>query len=179
MVKLVRLACRHSAVGALLIGAAAVWAASVAAGSEVEPSSGQTVYVPVYSHIFFGDRGATFNLATTLSIRNTDPGQALSVISADYYDSGGRLLRTYLEKPIALKPLASTEIFIPESDTSGGFGASFLVRWTSEKAIVPPLIECLMIGARSGQGISIVSRGRVVQEASPRRLIPKNAPRSD
>jgi hypothetical protein len=66
-----------------------------------------------------------------------------------------------------LKPLAATEIFIPESDTSGGFGASFIVRWASEKAVVPPIIECLMIGARSGQGISFVSRSRVVQEAPP------------
>jgi hypothetical protein len=165
MVKLVRRTCCRLAAGALLIGAAAGWGAAVAAAADVGRSSGQTVYVPVYSHIFFGDRGATFNLATTLSVRNIDPSHALTVAAADYYDSGGRLLRKYLEKPVALKPLASTEVFIPESDTSGGFGAGFLVRWKSEKPIVPPIIECLMIGARSGQGISFVSPGRVVQEA--------------
>jgi hypothetical protein len=135
-----------------------------AAASEPGRSTGQTVYVPVYSHIFFGDRGATFNLATTLSIRNVDPGQAVSVLTADYYDGSGRLLRRHFNQPVVLKPLASTEIFIPESDVSGGFGASFLVRWKSEKPTVPPIIECLMIGARSGQGISFVSPGRVVQE---------------
>ncbi len=158
--------CRVAA-GVLLLGVIGGWAAPVAAAGETERSWGQTVYVPVYSHIFFGDRGAAFNLATTLSIRNADPGHALSVISADYYDSGGRLLKRHLGAPVVLNPLASTEVFIPESDTSGGFGASFLVRWASEKAIVPPIIECLMIGARSGQGISFVSRSRVVQEASP------------
>jgi len=152
------------AAGALLLGAAGGWTAPIAAAQEVGQSSGQTVYVPVYSHIFFGDRGATFNLATTLSIRNVDPGHTLSVTSADYYDSSGRLLRKYLDKPVVLKPLASSEIFIPESDTSGGFGASFLVRWKSEKPIARPIIECLMIGVRSGQGISFVSPGRVVQE---------------
>jgi len=55
-------------------------------------------------------------------------------------------------------------VFVPESDTSGGFGASFIVRWTSENPVVPPVIECLMIGVRSGQGISIVSPGRVISE---------------
>jgi len=154
------------AAAALLLGLVGAWTSPVAAG-EAERSWGQTVYVPVYSHVFFGDRGTTFNLATTLSIRNADPSQALSVISADYYDSGGRLIKKHLSAPVALNPLASAEIFIPESDTSGGFGASFIVRWASKEAVVPPVIECLMIGARSGQGISFVSRGRVVQETSP------------
>jgi len=151
----------------LLLGMIGVWTHPLATAGEPKRSWGQTVYVPVYSHILYGDRGAAFNLATTLSIRNADPGQSLSVISADYYDSSGRLIKKHLGTPVVLKTLASTEIFIPESDTSGGFGASFLVRWASKEAIVSPIIECLMIGARSGQGISFVSHGRVVQEASP------------
>ncbi len=164
-----RRARRIVSLGALLIGMAAF----AATASEVGRSAGQTVAVPVYSHVFFGDRGATFNLATTLSIRNIDPQQSLAVNSADYYDSGGRLVRKHLAAPVVLKPLASTEVFISESDTSGGFGASFLVRWSADTAIVPPVIECLMIGARSGQGISFVSHGRVVQEAPVRPLKPK------
>jgi hypothetical protein len=160
-----RRACSIFGVGALLIGAAAGWPGLTAAASPVAQSSGQTVVVPVYSHIFIGDRAAEFNLAATLSIRNVDPGRVLSVIAADYYDSAGRLLKRHLPAPVVLKPLASTEVFIPESDTSGGFGASFIVRWVSETAVVPPVVECLMIGTRSGQGISFMSQGRVVQEA--------------
>lgn len=166
MVNLFRSGLRHLAVGAFLLGVACGWTAPDPA-AEGGRTSGQTVYVPVYSHIFFGDRGASFNLAATLSIRNADPAHSLSVTSADYYDSNGRLLKKHFDKPLVLKPLASTEIFIPESDTSGGFGASFIVRWTSEKPVAPPVVECLMIGARSGQGISILSPGRVVPEGSP------------
>ncbi|MGQ9655906.1 MAG: DUF3124 domain-containing protein, partial [Thermodesulfobacteriota bacterium] len=33
---------------------------------------GQTLYVPVYSHVFAGDRESPFYLAATLSVRNTD-----------------------------------------------------------------------------------------------------------
>lgn len=167
MVTCWRIGLGRMAAAVLLLGMIEAWMDPVATAAETERSWGQTVYVPVYSHIFFGDRGAEFNLATTLSIRNADPGHALSVISADYYDSGGRLIKKHLRAPVVLNPLASTEIFIPESDTSGGFGASFLVRWASEKAMIPPTVECLMIGARSGQGISFVSRSRVIQEASP------------
>ena len=167
MVNLFRSGLRHLAVGALLLGVACGWTAPDPAAAEGGRTSGQTVYVPVYSHIFFGDRRASFNLAATLSIRNADPAHSLSVTSADYYDSNGRLLKKHFDKPLVLKPLASTEIFIPESDTSGGFGASFIVRWQSEKPVAPPVVECLMIGARSGQGISILSPGRVVPEGSP------------
>ena len=165
MLNPIRTGRRGLAVGALLMGILWIWGAAAALADPVTRSSGQTVYVPAYSHIFFGDRRAAFNLATTLSIRNADPEHSLSVTSADYYDHNGRLLKKHIDRPVMLKPLASFEIFVPESDTTGGFGASFLVRWKSEKPMVAPIVECLMIGARSGQGISFVSPGRVVQEA--------------
>ena len=36
-------------------------------------SSGQTIYVPAYSHIYTGNREKPFLLTVTLSIRNIDP----------------------------------------------------------------------------------------------------------
>jgi hypothetical protein len=127
-------------------------------------SRGQRVYVPAYSHILIGDRSTPFNLAATLSVRNTDPANAVTVTAIDYYDGSGRLVKRHLERPLGLRPLAATEVFVPESDTSGGFGASFLVTWTAEAAATPPVVECLLIGARSGQGISILSPGRVIEQ---------------
>jgi hypothetical protein len=125
---------------------------------------GQRVYVPAYSHILIGDRAAPFNLAATLSIRNTDPAVPVTVTAVDYYDGSGRQMKRHLERPLVLRPLAATEVFVPENDTSGGFGASFLVTWTAEAAATPPVVECLLIGARAGQGISILSPGRVIEQ---------------
>lgn len=42
-------------------------------------SKGQTVYVPVYSNVFSGPRSLPFQLATTLSIRNTDLSSSLRI----------------------------------------------------------------------------------------------------
>jgi hypothetical protein len=142
-------------------------AASVAAAGGPDRSRGERVYVAVYSHVLFGDHAAPFNLAATLSIRNTDPNQTIRVEAADYHDGGGRLVKRYIDRPRALAPLAATEVFVPESDTSGGLGASFLVRWTSAAPATAPVVECLLIGARSGQGISIVSPGRVIDRTPP------------
>ena len=64
-----------------------------------ELSSGQFLYVPVYSHIYTGDKERPFNLAVTLSIRNTDPRSSLRLTAVDYYDTEGRLVRSYLDAP--------------------------------------------------------------------------------
>ncbi len=42
---------------------------------------GQTIYVPVYSHIYHNNRQEIFNLAATLSIRNTDLEQPIIITS--------------------------------------------------------------------------------------------------
>ena len=137
---------------------------SADAASEMLLSKGQTVYVPVYSHIYSGDREHPFYLAATLSVRNTDPKHAITVLSVDYYDSKGKLLRPYLENPINLKPLATTRYIIKESDKSGGSGANFIVKWKSDIKINAPIIESIMIGTKTQQGISFISRGRAIQE---------------
>lgn len=134
------------------------------AAAEFRLSRGETVYVPVYSNIFVGPRALPFNLATTLSIRNTDPTHPMTITSVDYLDTAGRVVRRYQAKPLGLAPLATHYIHLEEKDTAGGFGAKFIVRWESPRVINTPIIECLMIGATSGQGISFVSPGQEIKE---------------
>ena len=138
--------------------------ASWSAASEVRLSKGQTVYVPAYSNVFTGPRKLPFQLATTLSIRNTDLSSSFQITAIDYYDTGGKLVRRYLEKPQTLGPLASTFVHIEEKDTSGGFGANYIVKWNSDRMMNSPIIECVMIGATGGQGISVVSPGQEIKE---------------
>ncbi|MFZ2087469.1 MAG: DUF3124 domain-containing protein, partial [Desulfobaccales bacterium] len=127
-----------------------------------ELSQGQLVYVPVYSHVYHGDQEHKLLLTGILSIRNIDPGQALTITKADYYDSEGKLIKSYLSKPITLGPLASTRIIVKESDTKGGSGANFLVEWQAKTAVNEPIMEGVMIGAAGQQGISFTSRGKAL-----------------
>ncbi len=127
-----------------------------------ELSKGQTVYVPVYSHIYIGSREKPFLLAATLSIRNIDPEHPISVTVVDYYETQGKFLKHHLEKPLILKPLESERYVIPEKDKTGGSGANFIVEWKSENLTNPPIVESIMIGAQSSQGISFTSRGRAL-----------------
>ena len=134
------------------------------ADSQIKLSSGQTVYVPVYSNVFSGSRALPFNLAVMLSIRNIDPHHSMTVISVQYYDNDGNFMKNFIKKPLNLGPLASHDFFIKENDEAGGFGANFIVRWEATKRINTPIIETVMIGARSGQGISFIGRGQVITE---------------
>ncbi|MCB2147871.1 MAG: DUF3124 domain-containing protein [Deltaproteobacteria bacterium] len=138
-----------------------------AAGAEMQLFKGQTVYVPVYSHIYSGDREQPFYLAATLSIRNTDTRHAILLTAVDYYDSEGKFLKHYLDKDVSLNAMATQRYVVPESDKSGGSGAKFIIKWQSEKPVVEPLIESVMISTKTQQGISFTSRGRVLEAISP------------
>ena len=70
---------------------------------EIALTRGQTVYVPVYSHIYSGDTERPFLLTAIVSIRNTDPRVSIVLTAVDYYDSEGKLVRKYLEKQTAFK----------------------------------------------------------------------------
>jgi len=131
---------------------------------DIKLSSGQTVYVPIYSHIYSGVKGRPFDLAATLSIRNTDPQYPITLVSVKYYDSDGKLVEDHiLKKPKQLDALVSARYVITEGDKTGGSGANFIVVWKSHQNVNPPIIEAVMIGTHSGQGISFTSRGQVIK----------------
>jgi hypothetical protein len=124
---------------------------------------GQTIYVPVYSHIYYHNRQGVFNLAATLSVRNTDLTKPLIVTSVRYYDSNGKLIKQYLEHPIQLEALASTDFFVSKDDKQGGVGANFIVEWVSPTKISEPIVEAVTIGTDSQQGISFINPGKVIK----------------
>lgn len=132
--------------------------------SSVRLLTSQTLYVPAYSHIYYGDRERPMLLAVTLSVRNTDRVAPIVVESVDYYNSEGKRIREMLQGPLSLSPLSSTRFVIQESDASGGSGACFIVRWKSAKPVTEPVVETIMINTQSQLGISFTSQARVLQE---------------
>jgi hypothetical protein len=133
-----------------------------AADKKIELSKNQLIYVPAYSHIYSGDRETPFLLTVTLSIRNIDPKHQIKITLVDYYETQGKLLKKYIDKPKTLNPLESLRYVIAERDKSGGSGANFMVKWQSEKYVNPPIVETIMIGTQNQQGVSFTSRGQEI-----------------
>ena len=132
------------------------------AEADKELSSGETLYVPVYSNVYSGPKATPFQLAAMLSIHNVDPKYTITILKVDYHDSTGKFIESYIKKPVYLKPLAHTFFYLKEYDTRGGPGATFIVKWRAEKNVNQPIVEALMYGARAG--ISFTSPGRVIRE---------------
>jgi len=147
-----------------LVLAGAVLTVGSLASAGVKRVKSQTVYVPAYSHIYHGDREVPFYLTVTLSIRNTDPAHPLRLLSVDYFDTEGKLLKSYLAGEVQLSPMKSMRYVVKESDKSGGSGASFIVKWRSEARVTEPIIETVMISTATQQGISFSSRGQAIEE---------------
>lgn len=132
------------------------------ADEKIGLSDGQTIYVPAYSHIYSGNREIPFLLTVTLSIRNIDLKHQIKITGIDYYETQGKLLKKYIDKPVILKPMESLRYIIPEKDKSGGSGANFIIEWKSDKFVDPPIVESIMIGTQNQQGVSFTSRGRAI-----------------
>jgi hypothetical protein len=148
----------------LIAAAVCCFAAIPPVAAEENLPRGQVLYVPVYSEVPYGDKELTLNLTATLSIRNTDRKNPVTVKRVDYYSEAGTLVRAYLKQPAPLKPLASSEYIVKESDRSGGIGASFLIEWESEMPVSAPLVEAVMVNSTYNQGIAFTSPARVLEE---------------
>lgn len=124
---------------------------------------GQIVYVPAYSHVYHG-KGKPQLVAITLSIRNTSIDDEIVLKSVRYHGTRGTLVRSYLDEPVRIPALGTTEVLVEREDASGGSGANFLVEWFATQPVTAPIIEAVMIDTQSQQSISFARRGVVIKE---------------
>ena len=59
--------------------------------------------------------------------------------------------------------MSSTYFLVRRLDTSGGWGANFIVRWESAKSVTDPLIEAIHMGAAGPNSYAFDSRGKVIK----------------
>ena len=129
--------------------------------------TGQSLYLPVYSHILHGEAGgkgesARMLVSVMVSIRNTDTVRPLRVTSAVYFDTDGKRIKEYVAAPRTVAPMGTLEIFIPRSDDSGGSGANFVITWKADAPVNPPLVEALHANLPAGRSIVFVTGARPI-----------------
>lgn len=146
----------YLAMGALLLAGAAA--------AEPHQSKGQTIYVPVYSEVFIGNKAGRLPVRATVFFRNTDPKHTLKISSAMYHGQDGKPIEQMVGEPRSVAPLATVQFDIAETATRGGPAPSLIVDWKAAQPVVEPLVECVSATAYSQQGISILTRGKVIAE---------------
>ncbi|PSL19818.1 DUF3124 domain-containing protein [Shimia abyssi] len=137
-----------------------------ALAQEVEPFerlNAQTLFVPGYSEVLTHE-GASEPLASTLYVHNVDPEQSISVLEIEYLDTEGALVKRHLEEPAVLSPFQSTRVLVPIGSTQNTHGGNFVVKWEAENAVLQPIVEALIVGGKGTQGISFISKARVLSQ---------------
>ncbi len=118
-----------------------------------------TTYLSIYSQIYSQSEHKTHDLTATVSIRNTDLNDTIYIEKAEYFDTGGKSIRTYFESHIFLAPMETVEIVIDENDQEGGTGANFIFDWRAKADTNAPLFEGVMISTSGQQGLSFTTQG--------------------
>lgn len=151
----------YAALAATLIGLCG----PASAQSAPARSSGEVLYLPIYSHIWHGDLDANGQPVKTLvsisvSIRNTDMANAIVLTSAQYYDTNGKRLKEYIASPTTIPPLGTHELFIARSDDTGGSGANFIIAWNAKAPVSPPIVEGIHANLPAGRAIIFTTAAR-------------------
>jgi hypothetical protein len=122
--------------GALIL--AAFWSPIATYAQEIRTlSSGQSIYLPIYSHMLYGNLGRSGRasqvlLSALVSIRNTDVRRPLRILSL--------------------------ELFVELNDASGGSGANFIITWDSDAPVNPPLVEALHANMDGGKAVIFMTQ---------------------
>ena len=144
-----------------------VFGGTLLAQTPVARSSGQVLYLPIYSHVWHGDldsRGepAKALVSISVSIRNTDPAKSIRVTSAQYFDTDGKKLREYVASPRTIQPMGTYELFIPRGDDTGGSGANFVIVWKADSLSSPPIVEGFHANLPAGRSIAFITSARPI-----------------
>lgn len=122
------------------------------------------IYVPIYSDIYFDDANQKNLLAATLSIRNTSYTDTLFVSKIDYFNTDGELVKSYIDNPISLRPMASVNYVVATQDDTGGAGANFIVALSSKSTDLYPLVQAIMVGKNGNKGFAFSTDGYSISQ---------------
>ncbi len=123
---------------------------------------GQVLYMPIYSNIPSNYKQQR-NLSAFLAIHNTDLNNQIKITKAVFFNTHGKVVKSFISKEQAIKPLATFIMTIPREDQSGT-GSNFIVEWIAERSVNEPLIESIMTDLSGNLGLSFLSSGRIIRE---------------
>jgi hypothetical protein len=135
------------------------WTERVAEISGADSLIHGSTYLSVYSHIYSISEHKIHNLTKIVSLRNTSRTETVYIKKADYFDTKGKLIKHYLDKPVYLKPMETAEIMIFEKDVQGGMGGNFIFDWATEDIKNKPYFEGVMVSTSGHQGLSFTTLG--------------------
>jgi len=148
---------------ALLLGITSAKAAE-------ELSQGQILYLPIYSHIWHGNKivdgkyPVKSQVSALVSIRNTSLKTPIRITTARYYSTDGKLLKEFLPKPVEIGAMGTLELFVERKESEGGSGANFIIQWDAATTTNPPVVEAIHADIKGGgPALTFVTTARPIR----------------
>lgn len=148
----------------------ALFLVSVTAAIADEPalSKGQTLYLPIYSHVWHGDlkdRGYPLKspFSALVSIRNADLKNTIRVLSARYFDTGGKQLHEYISAAKTIPPMGTYELYVERKESAGGSGANFVILWEAGTPTNLPVVEAVHTDIQGNHTLSFITTARAIR----------------
>jgi hypothetical protein len=136
------------------------WNQRAASFSDVDSLETGKSYLSIYSQIYSLSQHKKYNLTVMVSLRNTSEIDTIFISKAKYFDTHGKLVKTYVAKPVYISPMETLEIVINEADISGGTGSNFIFDWKTPKDCPEPIFEAVMSSTVGSQGLSFTTEAK-------------------
>lgn len=148
--------------------ATALFQGPAAVAKDDNLSSGQTLYLPIYSYIWHGDRvvDKRYPLKTLVSalvsIRNTNIKTPLRLLSARYFNSNGKMLKQFVAAPVTIDPLGAYELFVEKKESLGGSGANLIIQWEADMPVNSPIVEAIHAEIKGHSTFTFITKAQPI-----------------
>ncbi|WP_306640331.1 DUF3124 domain-containing protein [Sanyastnella coralliicola] len=139
------------------------WSDRVATMQNTDSMAHGKTYLSVYSQIYSFSQQRKYNMTGMVSLRNLSESDTVYILRADYFNTVGKNIRSYVKKPVFLAPMETIEIVIAQSDVEGGTGSNFLFEWKTPSGCPEPLFEGVMNSMEGALGASFTTTGKRIE----------------
>ena len=137
-----------------------VWTDRTAKELERDSMEVGSTFLSIYSQVHDRYKEQGRSLMATASIHNPNRRDTIYLDRADYFETHGKLVRTYFDRTIYIRPMETVQIVIDGLDLEGGTGANFIFDWIKAPKAHEPIMEAVMITPYGQPYISFSTQGK-------------------
>jgi len=152
----------------LICFTAVLFQSHATAAEDKNLSNGETLYLPIYSYIWHGDRVVSKRyplktlVSALVSIRNTNTQTPIRLFSARYFDTNGKLLKQFVASPVIIEPLGTYELFVEKQESQGGSGANLIIQWDAPIQVNVPIVEAIHAEIKGHSTFTFITRAQPI-----------------
>lgn len=124
----------------------------------------ERVYLPVYTNNYFSTENEGSDMMASVHFENKSRVEPIYILSADYYDSNGKLSQELIEHTMRINPLEVSIIYLNKEMLSNLTGLNVIVDWGSISIDRKPHIYIKVSCISESGSITITEEGIIISD---------------